>query len=102
MAKPRILVVDDEAAIRFAIRDFLELNGYDVDEAETCAEAEARYRRDVYDLVTLDYSLQDGNALDCCPGSRPSTPACRSCCSPPTAASSWRCAASSWGPSSSW
>ena len=67
MAKPKILVVDDEAAIRFAIRDFLELNGYDVDEAETCVEAEAKYRRDVYDLVTLDYSLQDGNALDLLP-----------------------------------
>ena len=28
---------------------------------------EAKYRRDVYDLVTLDYSLQDGNALDLLP-----------------------------------
>ena len=67
MAKPKILVVDDEAAIRFAIRDFLEQNGYDVDEAGTCADAEAKYRRDVYDLVTLDYSLPDGNALDLLP-----------------------------------
>jgi DNA-binding NtrC family response regulator len=67
MAKPRILVVDDEPAIRFAIRDFLELHGYGVEEGASCAEAEAKYRRDVYDLVTLDYSLPDGNALDLLP-----------------------------------
>jgi len=67
MAKPKILVVDDEAAIRFAIRDFLEQHGYCVTEAGTCAEAEALYRRDVYDLVTLDYALPDGNALDLLP-----------------------------------
>jgi len=67
MAKPKILVVDDEVAIRFAIRDFLEQNGYDADEAGSCAEAEARYRKDVYDLVTLDYALGDGNALDLLP-----------------------------------
>jgi DNA-binding NtrC family response regulator len=67
VAKPKILVVDDEAAIRFAIRDFLEQHGYEVDEAGTCAEAEARYRREVYDLATLDYALPDGNALDLLP-----------------------------------
>jgi len=54
MAKPKILVLDDDAAVRFAIRDFLELSGYEVEEAGTCAEAEAKYRREVYDLVTLD------------------------------------------------
>ncbi len=67
MAKPKILVVDDESAVRFAIRDFLEQHGYDVDEAAACGEAEMKYRRDVYDLVTLDYSLPDGNALELLP-----------------------------------
>ena len=67
MAKAKILVVDDEAAIRFAIRDFLELHGHAVDEAETCAQAEARFRGDVYDAVTLDYALPDGNALELLP-----------------------------------
>ena len=67
MAKPKVLVVDDDPAIRFAVRDFLELNGYEVDSAETCAQAEAQYRRDVYDVVTLDYALADGNALDLLP-----------------------------------
>jgi DNA-binding NtrC family response regulator len=67
MAKAKILVVDDDEIIVFAIRDYLELHGYIVDEAETCAEAEIRYRADVYDAVTLDYSLPDGNAIDLLP-----------------------------------
>ncbi|BDU71998.1 sigma-54-dependent transcriptional regulator [Mesoterricola silvestris] len=67
MAKPKILVVDDESAVRFALRDYLEFHGFAVDEASACAEAEARYRKDVYDAVTLDYALPDGNALDLLP-----------------------------------
>lgn len=67
MKKAKILVVDDDEVIVFAIRDFLELHGYEVDEAETCAEAEIRYRADVYDAVTLDYTLPDGNALELLP-----------------------------------
>jgi DNA-binding NtrC family response regulator len=67
MAKAKILVVDDEAVIRFALRDFLELHGHAVDEAETCAQAEARFRGEVYDAVTLDYALPDGNALELLP-----------------------------------
>ena len=67
MAKAKILVVDDEAAIRFAIRDFLELKGHSVEEAESCAEAEAKFRGDVYDAVTLDFALADGNALELLP-----------------------------------
>jgi DNA-binding NtrC family response regulator len=67
MPKPKILVVDDDESILFAIRDFLELHGFAVDDAETCAEAEVRYRAEAYDAVTLDYSLPDGNALDLLP-----------------------------------
>jgi DNA-binding NtrC family response regulator len=67
MAKTKILVVDDDPTIRFAIRDFLELQGHAVEEAETLAEGEAKYRADVFDAVTLDYALTDGNALDLLP-----------------------------------
>jgi len=67
MGRPRILVVDDEAEIRFALKDFLEFRGFSVDEADSCASAEARYRKDVYDAVTLDYALPDGNALELLP-----------------------------------
>jgi DNA-binding NtrC family response regulator len=67
MAKAKILVVDDDEIIVFAIRDYLELKGYIVDDAETCAEAEIKYRAEVYDAVTLDYALPDGNAIDLLP-----------------------------------
>ena len=67
MAKAKILVVDDDEIVHFAIKDFLEHHDFVVDEAETCAEAEIRYRADVYDAVTLDYALPDGNALDLLP-----------------------------------
>jgi DNA-binding response OmpR family regulator len=36
MTTEKILVVDDEVGIRFGIRDFLESQGYEVDEADSC------------------------------------------------------------------
>ena len=41
MAKGKILVVDDEYGVRSGIRQILELEGYDVDEAGTGADAHA-------------------------------------------------------------
>jgi DNA-binding NtrC family response regulator len=67
MAGAKILVVDDDPSIRFALGDYLALKGFEVDSAESCAQAEARYRRDVYDVVIMDYALGDGNALDLLP-----------------------------------
>jgi DNA-binding NtrC family response regulator len=63
----RILLVDDESAIRFGIHDFLEAHGYQVDGAETCEGAEHAFRALPPDLVILDYKLPDGNALDLLP-----------------------------------
>jgi DNA-binding NtrC family response regulator len=64
MAGETILVVDDEAAIRFAIRDFLEASGYAVREAETCREAQDLLHAGEIDAAVVDYSLPDGNALE--------------------------------------
>jgi DNA-binding NtrC family response regulator len=63
MSKRRILIVDDESAVRFGVRDFLETHGYDVDEAATCASGERTFRAARPDAVVLDYALPDGNAL---------------------------------------
>jgi len=59
----RVLVVDDEPSIRFALRDFLETHGFKVSEAENCAEAERMFRLWAPDATVIDYSLPDGNAL---------------------------------------
>jgi DNA-binding NtrC family response regulator len=67
MARAKILVVDDDPTIRFAIRDFLEFRGFSIDEADSCASAESLYRAEVYDAVTLDYHLGDGNAMELLP-----------------------------------
>jgi DNA-binding NtrC family response regulator len=67
MGKPRILLVDDEAAIRFAVRDFLEMSGFEVDEASSCAEAERIVRAGAPDAALLDFALPDGDALTLLP-----------------------------------
>src|ERR1044071_9749766 len=67
MPRNIILLVDDEPGVRFGIRSFLESNAYQVDEAETFAEAEEAFRALPPDAAILDYSLPDGNALDLLP-----------------------------------
>jgi len=63
----RLLLVDDEDAIRFAVRDFLESQGHRVQEATTVAEAEKAFQAEAPDAVILDYRLPDGTALDLLP-----------------------------------
>jgi DNA-binding NtrC family response regulator len=64
MVRNRILIVEDEAGIRFGIRDFLETQGYKVDEAESCQGAQEAFRAFRPDAAIVDYALPDGNALD--------------------------------------
>ncbi|MCX7895631.1 MAG: sigma-54 dependent transcriptional regulator [Thermoanaerobaculum sp.] len=61
---PRILVVDDEAAMRELLRIVLEAEGYRVAEAGTLAEAQAALARGGFDLVVCDIFLPDGNGLE--------------------------------------
>jgi DNA-binding NtrC family response regulator len=63
----KILIVDDEVGVRFGVRDFLEAHGYDVDEAESAAAAQAAFRSHRPDAVLIDYRLPDGTALDLLP-----------------------------------
>jgi DNA-binding NtrC family response regulator len=67
MSIDRVLLLDDEAAVRFPVRDFLESNGFEVQETETCAQAHEAFRSWRPDVAVLDYSLNDGNALDLLP-----------------------------------
>jgi DNA-binding NtrC family response regulator len=67
MAAVKILVVDDEPAIRFGIRDFLTSHGFEVDEADTCRAAEEAFRKGRPDVAVIDYMLPDGTALDLLP-----------------------------------
>lgn len=61
------MVVDDESGVRFGIRDFLEQHGYEIEEAESCQDAQHLFRTSRPDIVIADYMLPDGTALDLLP-----------------------------------
>ncbi len=66
MNAPRILVVDDEPAIRRTLRANLVARGYDVTAVETGEEALASALARAYDLVILDLMLPGLSGLDVC------------------------------------
>jgi DNA-binding NtrC family response regulator len=67
VSAPRILIVDDEEGIRFALRDFLDAAGYEVIEADSCRAARELLQTSAPDAVILDYRLPDGTSLDLIP-----------------------------------
>jgi DNA-binding response OmpR family regulator len=58
-----VLVVDDEEAIVFGIRRYLENRGYAVETAASAADARAALRRTRPDVALVDYALPDGDGL---------------------------------------
>jgi DNA-binding NtrC family response regulator len=73
----RVLVVDDELLIRWALREALEAEGYAVTEAADAAAARrALDERDrPLDAVVLDYRLPDSNDLGLLASMRQASPA---------------------------
>jgi DNA-binding NtrC family response regulator len=67
MARNKVLVIDDESGVRFGIRDFLEQQGYEIEEADSCEDARHLFRTSRPDIVIADYMLPDGTALDLLP-----------------------------------
>jgi len=63
----RVLLVEDEAVIRMAVRKFLTAAGFEIVEAENRATAMSKIRAHRPDAVILDYKLPDGTALDLLP-----------------------------------
>jgi two-component system, NtrC family, nitrogen regulation response regulator NtrX len=62
--KPRILVVDDEAAIRDSMRMILEYEGYEFLGAPAGQDAIAAVERDAPDMVFLDIKMPGMDGLD--------------------------------------
>jgi two-component system KDP operon response regulator KdpE len=63
----RILIVDDEPAIRRLVRGAVERAGYRVAEAPNAAEALIAARREGCELVLLDLGLPDRDGLELVP-----------------------------------
>jgi len=70
----QVLLVEDDRGIRFGIRKFLPGRDFDVDEADTLKQGEEIFKQSRPDIVILDYSLPDGNALEILPRLKTSDP----------------------------
>jgi CheY-like chemotaxis protein len=57
MTPPRLLVIDDEPAVREVWCEFLSLLGYDVEAARDGADGLARLARERFDLVVTDLRM---------------------------------------------
>ena len=67
MPDPKVLLVEDDPAVRHGMAAFLRANHLDVDETETCRQALERFKEVGHDVVVADYSLPDGTSLDLLP-----------------------------------
>jgi two-component system, OmpR family, KDP operon response regulator KdpE len=68
MSPPRsnVLVVDDEASLRKALRTSLVASGFSVEEARSGEEALDAIREHSFDLVLLDINMPGLNGFDAC------------------------------------
>ncbi len=63
-SKQKILVVDDEEALRYTIETFLLREGYDVDTAGSYKESLGKLSETRFDLILTDIMLGDGTGID--------------------------------------
>ncbi len=66
MDNPRILFVDDNADIRFMIKEWLSLFNYQVATAESMADGLRLAKIDPFDLYILDTRFPDGRGTELC------------------------------------
>ena len=66
MTQSRVLVVDDEDAVRRALKHALELEGYVVEQASDGSEALARVEQSAPELVVLDVLMPNIDGLETC------------------------------------
>ena len=60
----KILVVDDEVSIRQTLRDILEFEKYDVDEAQDGLECLVKLKKDTYDVIIMDIKMPKMDGME--------------------------------------
>src|SRR5690606_16731122 len=60
----RILIVDDESAIRRTLKDILEFEKYAVDEAADGMECLVKIKQNQYDVVILDIKMPKMDGME--------------------------------------
>jgi DNA-binding response OmpR family regulator len=66
MVKNKILLADDELALRFLLSETLADEGYDLTEAEDGVEAKEELMNQVFDLIILDYMMPELTGVEVC------------------------------------
>ena len=64
MSSMRVLVVDDEPAVRQIMAAHIKQAGYEVDQAASATEATAKLTRGNFDVALCDIQMPDGNGID--------------------------------------
>jgi CheY-like chemotaxis protein len=64
--KGKLLIVDDETAIRWALRKTLQGMNFEIAEAETGEQAIAMVRTVRFDAVLLDIGMPGMNGIEAC------------------------------------
>ncbi|HET6515924.1 MAG TPA: response regulator [Thermodesulfovibrionales bacterium] len=64
MAKPKILVIDDEEIVRVSCKKCLAPEGYDVDVAPSGIEGMKMAETSAYDLILTDLKMPDMDGME--------------------------------------
>ena len=61
---PKILIIDDEAAIRGALKEILEYESFEVDEAEDGLQGLKKLEKESYDLIFCDIKMPKMDGIE--------------------------------------
>ncbi|MCY9666040.1 response regulator [Paenibacillus alginolyticus] len=66
MSVYKILLADDEIALRFLLTETLSDEGYAISEVEDGQQAMEQLQKDTYDLIILDYMMPERTGVEVC------------------------------------